>query len=135
MFLLSDKEGLMGENIINLIDPAFVKEKGEISILHSFGIKSAVESDTPRLSVLTGVRSNGEPFEMTLSIRDVHDNEITARLNSTTISANTTTTTTTNENENANENANETANTTTTTTTENGENENDRIGMFISLFE
>ena len=116
MFLLSDKEGLMGENIINLIDPAFVKEKGEMSILHSFGIKSAVESDTPRLSVLTGVRSNGEPFEMTISIRDVRDNEITARFDSPSSTSSNPTTIEGNETE-----------------TE-IETETDRIGMLMFMF-
>ena len=121
MFLLSDKEGFMGENVINLIDPAFVKEKGEMSILHSFGIKSAVESDAPRLSVLTGVRTNGEPFEMTISIRDVHDNEITARFDSPSSTSN------------ANANANANANVNGDIETAGNENGNDRIGMFISF--
>ena len=80
MFLLKDNEGLMGDNVLNLIDPAFVKEKGSVTVLHSFGIQSAVESDSPRLSSLMGVRSNGEAFELTITIQSVQDDLITSRL-------------------------------------------------------
>ena len=80
MFLLKDNEGLMGDNVLNLIDPAFVKEKGSVTVLHSFGIQSAVESDSPRLTSLMGVRSNGEAFELTITIQSVQDDLITSRL-------------------------------------------------------
>lgn len=88
MFLLKDNEGLMGDNVLNLIDPAFVKEKGSVTVLHSFGIQSAVESDSPRLASLMGVRSNGEAFELTITIQSVQDDLITSRLTPSNVNVN-----------------------------------------------
>lgn len=73
----------MGDSVINLIDPAFVSEKGKEFVLHAFGLGESGSAEPTTLTEspkLTAVRANGDTFEMTVTINSVTDNVIKATL-------------------------------------------------------
>lgn len=83
IFGLKDKDGFMGDSVINLIDPAFVSEKGKEFVLNAFGIGEGSSAESPALSEspkLTAVRANGDTFDLTVTINSVTENVIKATL-------------------------------------------------------
>lgn len=81
---MKEKDDLLGSNVMDLVDPAFVQALGTDAIRSLFklapletiggGLSVKLEID----NILTGVRSDGSTFEMRVEIIDNHDGDYIA---------------------------------------------------------
>lgn len=84
IFLLKEKDDLLGSNVLDLVDPGFVQALGTDAIRSLFkltpletiggGLPLKLEID----NIVTGVRSDGSSFEMRVDIIDTHEGDYIA---------------------------------------------------------
>ena len=86
MFQLKDKNDLIGSNVMDLVDPAFVQALSADGIRSVFKLKPvdpALQGQSVKLEVdniLTGVRTDGTTFNMRIEVIDETKDDITAIL-------------------------------------------------------
>lgn len=72
---------MIGETILSLIDPAFLKVTPTPSIYRYFGLPiSEKELESPQIQSVNAIRTNGETFVLKVSVVLTEDNIITAKL-------------------------------------------------------
>ena len=81
MFLLSKTESLINQNIIDLVEPPFLKGVGRDAIFKYFGITDEKgEREAKDLDHIVAVRENGESCEIKVTVLTNKNGVYTARL-------------------------------------------------------
>lgn len=84
MFLLSKTESLINQNIVDLIQPPFLKEVGRDAIFKYFGITDEKEErEAKDLDHIVAVRENGESCDIQVTVLTNKNGVYTARLRDT----------------------------------------------------